>query len=378
MSENKSSGNIENASSGIEDKKMPDFKAIDHTYCIIMAGGKGERFWPLSTELAPKPFLNIVGGKSLIKLTVERASRIVPSERVFIVLGREHLDIAKKQLGDLPEENFIVEPEGRDTAPCIGYSAIFVLNKDKDALMIVLPADQYVPDMDSFADVILEGVRCAAEGDYFVTIGIKPSRPETGYGYIHAYEKFDSAEDSTCFKVNRYVEKPDLKKAMEYLEEGNYYWNGGIFVWRADAVMKGIEKHMPDLFSGLMQISDAYKVNQKEEAELIFKSLPRKSIDYGLMEKAENVLMIPSRFAWDDVGTWSSLTRVFEPDEEGNYTKGDVTQIDTKDCVIFSDNIKVGTIGVSKLVIVASENGVLVCDIDRVQEVREIVKRLKP
>jgi mannose-1-phosphate guanylyltransferase len=349
----------------------------DHIYCIIMAGGKGERFWPLSTDLAPKPFLNIVGGKSLIELTVERTQYITPIERIFIVLGKEHLNIAKEQLAMLPEENFIVEPDGKDTAPCIGYSALFLLNKDKDAVMVVLPADQYVPDAESFADVISEGVRYASIGDYFITIGIKPSRPETGYGYIHAYEKFDIIEDLTCYKVNGYVEKPDLKKALEYLAEGNYYWNGGIFVWRADAVMKGIKRHMPDLYRGLLQIRDSYKINRKEEVSLIFKTLPTESIDYGLMEKAENVLMIPSRFIWDDVGTWSSLTRVFEPDEIGNYIKGEVAQIDTKDCVIFSDGIKIGTVGISNLIVVASGNGVLVCDINRAQEVREIVKRLK-
>jgi mannose-1-phosphate guanylyltransferase len=376
MAKNKSSKSANSAFSGDDAHSMKRSAAIDHTYCIIMAGGKGERFWPVSTDLVPKPFLHIIGKKSLIQLTVERAGRIIPLDRIFVVLGKEHLNTAKEQLDMLPEENFIVEPAGRDTAPCIGYSALFLLNKDKDAVMIVLPADQYIPDVDGFADVILEGVRCSSIGDYFVTIGIKPSRPETGYGYIHSYERFDIIKDSTCYKVNRYVEKPDLKKAMEYLAEGNYYWNGGIFVWRAKAVMSGIERHMPDLYSGLMQIRDAYKGNQKEEADLIFKTLPRKSIDYGLMEKAENVLMIPSRFAWDDVGAWSSLTRVFEPDENGNYMKGDVTQIDTKNCVIFSDDIKVGTIGLSNLIVVASEKGVLVCDINRAQEVREIVKQL--
>ena len=377
MAKSSSSKSVNPGFSGSKASNMPQSEVIDHTYCVIMAGGKGERFWPISTDLVPKPFLNIIGEKSLIQLTVERAGRIIPLDRIFIVLGKEHLNTAKEQLRMLPDRNFIVEPYGRDTAPCIGYSALFLLNRDKDAVMIVLPADQYIPDMDSFTDVILEGVKCAALGDYFVTIGIKPSRPETGYGYIHAYERLDFLEDSPCYKVNKYVEKPDLKKAMEYLTEGNYYWNGGIFVWRANAVMRGIERHMPDLYGGLLHIKDSYEKNKEEEVNLIFKTLPRESIDYGLMEKADNVLMIPSRFAWDDVGTWSSLTRVFEPDEIGNYTKGDVTRIDTKDCVIFSDGIQVGTIGISNLIVVASENGVLVCDKNRAQEVREIVKRLK-
>jgi mannose-1-phosphate guanylyltransferase len=377
MAKDKSFKSANPGFSGDEAFNVPQSKVIDHTYCIIMAGGKGERFWPISTDLVPKPFLSIIGEKSLIQLTFERACKIIPLDRIFIVLGKEHLDTAKEQLGMLPEGNFIVEPYGRDTAPCIGYSALFLLDQDKDAVMVVLPADQYIPDVDGFADVILEGVRCAAIGDYFITIGIKPSRPETGYGYIHAYERLDIIEDSMCYKVNSYVEKPDLKKATEYLAEGNYYWNGGIFVWRADAVMRGIQRQMPDLYSGLVQIKDFYGENREEEVNLIFKTLPKMSIDYGLMEKADNVLMIPSRFAWDDVGTWSSLTRVFEHDENGNYIKGDAAQIDTKDCVIFSDGIKVGTIGISNLIVVVSGNGVLVCDIDRAQEVREIVKRLK-
>lgn len=378
MMKNNFSRSINPSFSNKKSFNMPEDMIIDHTYCIIMAGGKGERFWPLSTNFVPKPFLNIVGEKSLIQLTVERANKVVPLDRIFVVIGKEQISIAKEQLSMLPDKNFIVEPEGRDTAPCIGYAAIFLLNKDKDAIMIVLPADQYIPDLKSFADVIFEAIGYASTGDCFVTIGIKPTRPETGYGYIHAYELFDPDNNSTCYKVNRYVEKPDLKKAMEYLAEGNYYWNGGIFIWSANAVIKGIETHMPDLYKGLMQIDYFCKKNREDESNLIFRSLPKKSIDYGLMEKADNVLMIPSRFAWDDVGAWSSLTRVFEPDEEGNHIKGEVTRIDTKNCVIFSDDLKTGVVGISNIIIVASRNGVLVCDIDRAQEVRDLFKKLNP
>ncbi len=348
---------------------------IDHTFCVIMAGGKGERFWPLSTDHAPKPFLKLMGEKTLIQLTVERASRIVPEERIFIVLGRPHLEIAREQLPYLKDRNFIVEPEGRDTAPCIGFAALSLIGIDEEAIMITLPADHYIADVQGFADTILQGVRCASQGDYLVTVGIRPDRPETGYGYINAYEAFD-LPGADCRKVKRIVEKPDEKRAREYLEEGNYYWNAGIFIWKAGVVMAGIERHMPELYAGLMKIKAEKARTGGGAIEAIYGNLPRKSIDYGLMEKADNVLMVPSGFDWDDVGTWTSLFRVLDLDGNGNCKAGDALSIDTRNSVIFSDGITVGTLGVSDIIVVASKNGVLVCSRDRVQEVREIVRKL--
>jgi mannose-1-phosphate guanylyltransferase len=346
---------------------------IDHTFCVIMAGGKGERFWPLSTDLAPKPFLKIMGEKSMIQLTVERALKVVPVERVLIVLGSHHLDIAKGQLPSLKDLNFIVEPEGRDTAACIGLAATFLKGMDEKAIMVTLPADHYVPDQDGFAETVRKGVKWAGEGDYLVTIGIKPARPETGYGYINAFEAI-GPEGATCYKVNRIVEKPDARRALAYMQEGTYYWNAGIFIWRAGVVLDGIRRHMPELYEGLMKMSAQ---GDAATAAAIYRSLPRKSIDYGLMEKADNVLMVPSGFVWDDVGTWTSLQRVLALDERGNLRAGDTQCVDTGDCVIYGDGITVGTLGVKDLVIVASTNGVLVCGTDRAQEVREIVKRIE-
>ena len=349
---------------------------MEHTYCVIMAGGRGERFWPLSTELVPKPFLKLVGDKTMIQLTVERALRIVPRERIFIILGRAHIEIAKKQLEDLPDENFIVEPEGKDTAPCIGFAAVSLLKIDSKAIMVTLPADHYIPDMDGFAKVISHGVKIARIGDYLITVGINPIRPETGYGYINAYERFGVSGDVECYRVNRFVEKPDFSIAIQYIEEGNYYWNSGMFIWQTDAVLRGIERHMPDLHDGLSRIQDALVSNDREAIGAIYKNLARRSIDYGLMEKADNVLMIPSYFRWDDIGTWASLLRVLEVDEHGNYIKGDAICFDTRNCVIYGDDLVVGTIGVSHLVIVASKDGILICGVDRAQEVRKIVNKL--
>jgi len=356
---------------------MKNPKPLHSVYVVIMAGGKGERFWPLSTESVPKPFIKIIGDRTLFQLTYERATSITSPDRVFVVLGKNHLDVAKKQLEMLPDENFIVEPEGRDTAACIGYSALTLLKRDKDAIMVVLPADQYIPDIDDFVETINAAVVCAATGNYLITIGITPTRPETGYGYINAYEIFKNITGYVCYRVSRYVEKPDVETAKTYIREGHYYWNSGIFIWQAKVLLDGIARFMPELYDGLQYLKDAISSNDSEKIESIYKGIQRRSIDYGLMEKADNVLMIPARFIWDDVGTWSSIPRVIKPDENGNFIRGDAITVDTKDCVIINDGFITGTIGVSNLVIVVSKNGVLVSSIERAQEAREIVRQLE-
>jgi mannose-1-phosphate guanylyltransferase len=347
-----------------------------HTYCVIMAGGRGERFWPLSTGKVPKPFLPLTGAKTLIQLTVERATLFAPKERIFIVLGRTHLNVALKQLSELPRENFIVEPVGRDTAACIGLAATVLSLKDERATMVVLPADQYVPDVKKFADTITNCVAMADHGCYLVTMGIKPTRVETGYGYIYARKNINVKKDIVCFTVEKFVEKPDQKRAAEYIKDGNYYWNAGIFIWKTKTVLEGMQTHMPILYSGLHAIKGALREGKKAKADALFREFERKSIDYGLMEKAENVLMVPANFIWDDVGTWASLQRVLDLDGKRNYTRGDTICIDTHDCVVVGDEKVIGVIGVSNLVIVSSKNGILVCDRNRVQEVREIVKSI--
>ena len=342
-----------------------------------MAGGKGERFWPLSTGKIPKPFLPLTGKKTLIQLTVERALQFVPRKRIFVVLGKAHLNVALKQLPELPRENFIVEPVGRDTAACIGLAATVLSLKDERATMVVLPADQYVPDIKKFADTIKNCVKMAVRGDYLVTMGIKPARVETGYGYIHARKNINVKKDIVCLKVDKFVEKPDQRRAAQYMKDGNYYWNAGIFIWKTKTVLEGMRTHMPFLYAGLLAIKGALREDKKTKADTLFREFERKSIDYGLMEKAQNVLMVPANFTWDDVGTWVSLPRVLDLDDKGNYIRGDMICIDTKNCVVVGDGRVIGAIGVENLVIVSSKNGILVCNKDRVQEVREIAKNIE-
>jgi mannose-1-phosphate guanylyltransferase len=345
---------------------------MEHTYCVIMAGGKGERFWPLSTKSIPKPFITLLGAKTMIQMTVERLLRIVPEERIMVVLGADHLAIAQKQLSPWPGVQFLVEPAGRDTAPCVGFTAVTLMREDPQALMIVVPADHYIPDELVFAEAMRTGVSVARNSGCLVTTGIKPTRPETGYGYIQAGERLSPSSEEACFKVRRFVEKPDATRAAEYLAEGGYYWNSGIFVWKAETVLKGMAQHMPGLHQGLAMIRKAMDASDEARKKELFFGLERISIDYGLMEKAENVVMLEAGFLWDDVGTWGSVQRVFPPDDDGNCIYGEAVCIDTKDCVIYADNVAVGAIGLSGLIVAASERGVFVCPKDRDQEARRI------
>jgi mannose-1-phosphate guanylyltransferase len=243
-------------------------------------------------------------------------------------------------------------------------------------LMVVMPADHYIPDEDSFVRTLFQAVECARSGEHLVTVGIKPTRPETGYGYIQAAEEMKAEYGLSCFHVKRFVEKPDAPKAVSYLADGRYYWNSGIFAWKAGAVLQGIELHMPALYKGLVDIDEAILANEDEKIGAIFRGFESISIDYGLMEKADNVVMVKANFGWDDVGTWGSLLRILEVDRSGNYTRGEPVCIDTEDCVVYGDGVAVGTIGVSHLIVVASKEGVLVCDINRDQEARKIAKLL--
>lgn len=350
---------------------------MEHTYGVIMAGGKGERFWPLSTRNVPKPFIKLLADRTMIQMTVERLLKIVPENRIMVVLGIEHLAIAQEQLSSWPGIRFLVEPAGRDTAPCIGLTAVTLQKEDPEALMIVVPADHYIPDELVFAETMRKGVRVAREDARLVTTGIRPTRPETGYGYIQAGRSIEGISRDACFEVRRFVEKPDAQRAADYLAQGGYYWNSGIFIWQAEIVLRGIAKHMPQLDEGLQGIRRAMDADDEEKKNELFCALDRKSIDYGLMEKAENVVMIEARFVWDDVGTWSSVQRVLPADGDQNCIHGEAICIDTRDCVIYGEGIPVGTIGLSNLIVAASKRGVLVCPKDRDQEARKIAAQME-
>jgi len=277
-----------------------------------MAGGLGERLWPLSTPERPKQFLKLFGERTMLQQTVDRIFPLVPIERAFVVTGSDHVALVHEQLPDLPKENIIAEPAGRGTAPCVGLSAVVIRQVDPEAVMLVLPADHLVKEEESFREVLQTAAEIAIKGTHLVTLGIEPDRPETGYGYIHASEKWGGGKapaGSTVLEVSKFTEKPNLETAKRFFDAGTYYWNSGMFVWRADTILKEIERYMQDLHSAVKHLqSHLGKPEFEKVLEDVYADLKDESIDRGVMEKSNRILLIPaSRIGWSDVGNWAAL-----------------------------------------------------------------------
>ncbi|MEJ2109244.1 MAG: mannose-1-phosphate guanylyltransferase [Acidobacteriota bacterium] len=342
-------------------------------YAVIMAGGRGERFWPLSTGTLPKPFIPLLGKSSLIQDTAERIRPIVPIQRTLVSIGTAHLETARKQLPQIPAENFIVEPVGRDTAACLGYSALHIEKRNPEALMLALPADHYIHDRHSFQSTVQSGVHSLGNATG-VVFGITPVRPETGYGYILT-EK--SAAPAGFLPVVRFIEKPDMETAKQYLADGNYFWNSGMFLWKNRTLLGLFEKHMPELYGGLHRLrSCVHSDSPTSDTAEIFSRLPRISIDFGILEKTSGLRLIPSDFGWDDIGTWASLERIVPPDAEGNVCMGPHTALDSNGCILYAKTGSVAVFGVSDLIVVEANGNVLVCPKGKAPDLKTLVKAL--
>lgn len=347
-------------------------------FAVIMAGGRGERFWPRSRVAAPKQFLNLVGDKTMLQLTVERVEGLVGISRTYIVAGLDFKDIIMDQVPHLPEENIIIEPFGRDTAAAIGLAALVLERKDPREVMIVLPADHYISDIPRFQEVLKSAVAAAWRGEDIVTLGITPHRPETGYGYISEGELCDTFAGTPACRVVRFLEKPDYAKAVRFLSVGNYLWNSGMFIWRVDLIRQLIEKHTPQLAQGLNKIGQAMGTEQYMAVlGEVYAGLPKISVDYGILEKAEKVLVMRGDFGWDDIGSWTALDRYAEKDERGNVIEGRGVLLDTSDTFIYSPGKTVGVIGVESLIVVNDRDNIMVCRKDRAQEIKKVVQALK-
>lgn len=346
---------------------------------LIMAGGEGTRFWPLSRSNRPKQFLKLTDNQqTMLQATVERISELVPLERVFIATNQAYQKPIQDQLEGIPAENIIVEPLKRDTAACIGLSSVIIDRKYPGSTMIVLPADHLIKEKDNFINILKKAVMTAATGRNLVTIGIEPTHPETGYGYIKYSDLLHNIDGDRVFKVEAFTEKPDLKKAKNFLEAGTYLWNSGMFVWQVRSILKNIEIYMSDLYESLQRIGQALGTDMV--AKVIrneFSTLQSVSIDYGIMEKAENIFVIPGSFGWDDLGSWPALERVKKVDDNGNIIIGKHYGIDTRNSIIHSPDKVVTTIGLNDIVIVDTEDAILITDKKRAQEVKEIRKILK-
>lgn len=346
--------------------------------CVIMAGGKGERFWPKSRTNLPKQFLNISGNKSMIQQSIARLEKMVDIEQIFVVTNGLYAELIKAQIPHLPHDNIIIEPIGRNTAPCIGLASIIIEEKFPDSTMIVLPSDHIIENEDGFVKILQTAVKVAQENESLVTLGIQPSYPEIGYGYIESTDQKQVVNELDVLKVNKFVEKPDQITAEAYLAAGNYYWNSGIFIWRIQVIRKYIQELMPEMHDILETMRAAFgNSNLNEVIESEFIKMPDQSIDYGIMEKVENIHVIPCIFGWDDVGSWTALERINELDENGNVIKGNILNLDTKRCIIESNGKLIATLGIEDLIIVDTEDVTLICNKDKAQEVKLLLKELR-
>ena len=343
---------------------------------LSMAGGKGERFWPRSRVTLPKQFLSLTDdGKTMIQLTVERIRPLVELEDVYIATNKNYKELVKQQLPGLPEENILCEPVGRNTAPCIGLGAVHVAKKYDDAVMIVLPSDHLIKHNDICAETFTNACALAEEGENLVTVGITPNYPETGYGYI----KYDStAKNGESYPVQRFVEKPDLETAKSYLADGSYLWNSGMFVWRVSTILDCFKKYMPSTHDGLLKIKEAVGTPQEDTVlEKEFPNLESQSVDYGIMEKAENIYTLAGNFGWDDVGSWLAVGRIKQNDENGNVVNGNVVTVNTKNCVIEGADKLIATVGLRDVVVVDTKDATLITTKENAGEIKQVLAKLR-
>ncbi|MBT2686891.1 mannose-1-phosphate guanylyltransferase [Bacillus sp. ISL-47] len=326
---------------------------------VIMAGGKGSRFWPWSTEKKPKQFLSIYTNKSMLQETFERFRTWLPIEKIFVVTVEEYQNQVIEQLPQLPIEQIIVEPERKDTAACIALTALHFIEQGEDEVLAMCPADQYISDENKLRETLLKAEEVAQEENTIVTLGITPTRPDTGYGYIRT---FKGNEEIEARKVKEFIEKPSLKDAERLLSCENVYWNSGIFIWKPSTVAHYMGRFQEDLWNML----NSHHNNLK----FVYSILPKVSIDYAILEKASSIYTIPATFEWDDLGTWKSLDRIFKPDNNENITIGNVNVMKANKCTIISEEYDVVAIGVSDLIIVLTDEGLLVCHKAMEQEIK--------
>ncbi|MGR3218342.1 MAG: mannose-1-phosphate guanylyltransferase, partial [Candidatus Anammoxibacter sp.] len=348
-------------------------------FAVIMAGGSGTRFWPWSREKKPKHTLNISGKESLLAETVRRISSNIPISNVFIVTTQVQSKIIRDILPDIPKENIVAEPFGRDTAPCIGLAASIINQRHSDAVMAVMPADHIITPEDKFVKTLDIAYTIAKESSSLVTLGIRPDTPSVHYGYIHRGGSKQVINGIPVYNVSEFKEKPDKDTAQEYLDTGEYYWNSGIFVWSTETILACIKQFMPDLSSGLSRIQQ--HLNTPDVAKVIaeeYKHFKKISIDYGIMEKAKDVRVLETDFSWDDIGTWKALERLNEQDDAGNTVAAKHAGINTDNCIIIGENDHlITTANVADLIIVQTKDATLICNKNKDEDIKKLVKKLK-
>jgi len=348
----------------------------EHLHAVVMAGGSGTRFWPLSRRLRPKQLLALAEpGRTLLASTIERVAPLVPPERVLVVTGTHLAEATRSAAPMLPADNVLAEPVAKNTAPCVAWAAYHALARDPDAVLAVLAADHFVVDRPAYLEVVRRAVTAAADGS-LVTVGIRPTRPETGYGYVEVGGEVGPGFSHT---VLRFVEKPDAARALEFVSSGRFLWNSGQFFFRADAIIRAFEAHMPELARALAPLRSAPPA--AEEAKIVeaaYHAAPSVSIDHGIMEKASKVRVIPGDFGWSDVGSWTTAWELAPRDAAGNATTGEVVLVDSEGNYVHAPPGKVvALLGLRDVVVVDTPDALLVMPRERAQDVRAIVDALK-
>lgn len=341
-------------------------------YGVIMAGGGGTRFWPLSRKKLPKQLLNLSGNGLMINETIERMANFINRENIFIVTTKEQAD-KMNELVDEGINNILVEPSARNTAACIGYAAMEIVKKHGDGVMCILPSDHHIKDEEEFTRILNIAIEEAYSEDKLVTIGVTPTFPSTGYGYIN----FDREDTSSIKKVEAFVEKPNYETALKYIKSKEYLWNSGMFIWKASVILQNFERFLPRVSNILIKIGEAMNTsNEYKVIEELYTKIPSISIDYGIMERSDNVVVIEGDFGWSDVGSWDTLGAIYETDEFGNIITGEQINLETYNCISYSDKRLIATMGIRDTIIVETEDVVLVCAKDKAQDVKKIVERL--
>jgi mannose-1-phosphate guanylyltransferase len=348
-------------------------------YAIIMAGGSGTRFWPLSRKALPKQFLSLFGGTSLLRQTYERIRPLFPDERIFVITNSRYINLVQAQLPELEAENIIGEVAAKNTAPCVAMAASLIKELDSDAVMAVLPSDHSIVDDDSFREILQLSMNQASATGALFTIGIQPDRPETGYGYIQ-YDK-SSSVSAPVFPVKTFAEKPDLETAKSFLKSGDFLWNSGMFVWRADAIMREFDAHLPtvsNLCSDMVSSLDS--VDRQEAIDSFYQSVVSISIDYGIMEKAGDVRVVPADIGWSDVGSWHAAWQLANKDENGNSINGSLVEmVGTKNSYVRNTGDKlIALVGMDDVIVVDTDDAILIMPREKSQEIRDLMDKHLP